>query len=313
MVVKVDLTAAELQMLGLQNVGVSYAKQQKRSASRNYNDFRSVFGACPKTCEAILRDIQTTTIPEARIDKPDPDYFLMSFYWLRVYDIEVGNGLRWKIHPDTFRKHAWKYVGAMAGLKGLKIVWRYDDGHDEEIYIISVDGTHCRINEPRTQPSATWNSPKLNKPGLSYEIAISVVTSEVVWLNGPFPAGVHDLTIWKKPGGLKSKMPAGKKAIADKGYIGKRGGKDNQPMLAVSNEYDSPAVRRFKRMARARHENFNCRMKVFKVLENRFRHGVEKHKGVFEAVAVICQYDMENGHPLMDAHVDVDSDDDEAV
>ena len=54
------------------------------------------------------------------------------------------------------------------------------------------------------------------------------------------------------------------------------------------------------RRAHARHEAFNGRLKSFKVLAEKFRHGQEKHKSVFEAVCVIVQYDMENGRPLFD-------------
>ena len=41
-------------------------------------------------------------------------------------------------------------------------------------------------------------------------------------------------------------------------------------------------------------------IKSFKILAERFRHGVEKHKVVFEAVFVIVQYEMEDGHPISD-------------
>ena len=56
----------------------------------------------------------------------------------------------------------------------------------------------------------------------------------------------------------------------------------------------------FKRRARARHETVNGRLKVFKILAERFRHGVEKHQTVLEAVCVLLQCELENGHPLFD-------------
>ena len=43
-----------------------------------------------------------------------------------------------------------------------------------------------------------------------------------------------------------------------------------------------------------------CSAKDFGILRQRFRHGYELHKMVLLAVAVIVQYDMENGHPLFD-------------
>ena len=88
--------------------------------------------------------------------------------------------------------------------------------------------------------------------------------------------------------------PAGKKGIADQGYQGEK------EMLCTPNSYDSAELRTFKGRARARHETFNSRIKNFACLEQRFRHGMEKHKICFEAVCVIVQYQMENGAPLFD-------------
>lgn len=87
-------------------------------------------------------------------------------------------------------------------------------------------------------------------------------------------------------------MPAGKKVIADRMY--------KDAVCAIRNPLDTLVVAEFKRRARARHENFNGRLKTFKALGSRFRHGHEKHKAVFEAVCVIVQYELENGHPLFD-------------
>jgi hypothetical protein len=106
------------------------------------------------------------------------------------------------------------------------------------------------------------------------------------------PGNGGDLVNFKAPDGLKSKIPAGKKVIADRIY--------RDPVCSIRNPQDTPEVRKFKRRARARHETFNARIKSFKVLAEKFHHGAAKHKAVFEAVCVITQYQMENGHPLFD-------------
>jgi SRSO17 transposase len=77
---------------------------------------------------------------------------------------------------------------------------------------------HCRINEPRTQPSVGWYSKKYNKAGLSYELGIAIRENKLVWINGPFPVGQNDLTIYRKPDGLKDKIPQGKKVVGDESY-----------------------------------------------------------------------------------------------
>ena len=45
-------------------------------------------------------------------------------------------------------------------------------------------------------------------------------------------------------------------------------------------------------------------MKTFKILSNRFCHGVQKIGSSFELVAVICQYKNEVDEPLFDILVD---------
>jgi hypothetical protein len=159
---------------------------------------------------------------------------------------------------------------------------------------LSVDGTHCHINEPRKTPSSQWFSHKLNKPGVGYEIAVDLTDSKIAWINGPFPAAKHDIAIYRQENsGLKWKIPEGKKVIADRGYKGKA----NQE-LSTPNIFDEEEIKIFKRRARARQESVNKKMKDFDILENRFRHSVKKHQRVFEAVAVIVQMDMDNGMKL---------------
>ena len=63
---------------------------------------------------------------------------------------------------------------------------------------------------------------------------------------------------------------------------------------------DSKEVRDFKRRALARQETLFKRFKEFGILRQRFRHGFELHKIVLDAVAVIVQFDMENGRPLFE-------------
>jgi hypothetical protein len=99
--------------------------------------------------------------------------------------------------------------------------------------------------------------------------------------------------MYRMEGGLKSKIPANKRLIGDSGY-------PKEPQISRHNMFDSPMVRIFKKRARARHEAFNGRIKNFSVLDQRFRHGVAKHKACFEAVCVMVQYDMENGHPMFE-------------
>jgi hypothetical protein len=125
-----------------------------------------------------------------------------------------------------------------------------------------------------------------------YEIGVHVYENKIVWLEGPKPAATHDITMYREK--LKGKVPDGKRGIADNGYRGEPN------TLSTPNAHDPIELRKFKSRARARHESLNARIKNFKCLAERFRHGIQKHRICFEAVCVIVQYQMENGSPLFD-------------
>jgi DDE superfamily endonuclease len=158
-------------------------------------------------------------------------------------------------------------------------------------WMLSVDGTHCKIQEPRTVPDKNWYSHMHHKPCVAYEIAVDIQHSKIAWVSGPHQAGETDLVIFRKPNGLKERLPDGFKIVGDKGYVG-------DEKVSVNNTFDAPDVKIFKRLARARHEDINGRIKRIDILSNRFHHPIHKHEIVFEAVCVIVQYTLDNGHPL---------------
>jgi DDE superfamily endonuclease len=181
-------------------------------------------------------------------------------------------------------------------------VWpsRWTPGHpdfvndDVPVFLLTVDGVHCRVQEPQHETKSkdpSYYSHKFKQSGVNYELGISVFDNALVWMNGPFKASRHDITIFRRAG-LQLQIPEGHRIIGDRGYAGE------PAQISTPNAHDPVELRRFKSRARARHESFNGRLKTFKSLENRFRHGLDKHKIVFEAVCVIVQYQMENGSPL---------------
>jgi len=297
MVVIRNFTCTQFLQFGLEVVGFDLARQRRTRAATNIERFRACFGVGPGSCAAVFRDIQMTDIPDAHIDKPNVFYFLVALNWLAIYNKEAVMAGFFKSDEKTLREKIKLYVDAIAALKEKKIIWR-DLEEAEEIYVLSVDGVHFRTNEPRKVPSANWCSHKHKSAGLGYEIGISIWHNQVVWIAGPFQPATHDKTKYEEKDGLQSRIPEGKLCVGDRGYRGEKGRQERS--LSIRNTRDSDELKEFKRRVRARHENFNARIKAFDIMENRFRHGMARHKTVFEAVCVLCQYDMENGHPLFD-------------
>lgn len=150
---------------------------------------------------------------------------------------------------------------------------------------ITVDGTDFETVEYRPFNPARL-SHKLNRPGLRYEVALSIATCYIVHINGPFRCGEWtDRRIARN--WLHSRLRPHEYYLADAGYRG--------PGPAITRN-DLPRHRRvtFNQLM-ARHETVNRRFKEFAILRHRFRHGERKHGDIFRCVAVLVQIDLERG------------------
>ena len=163
--------------------------------------------------------------------------------------------------------------------------------------LVSVDGVDFRIEEPypyERQWSRRWYTNKFSGPGLRYEIAICILTGELVWINGPFSPGVYnDYKIFMECG-LKSMLEKNERIEADDGYLGA----DPAYAKAKSAPWHSESSLVIRNNVRARHETINNRMKFFGILRHVFKNGVEKHQDIVLAVAVLVQLSIQMGEPL---------------
>ncbi|MEL7342975.1 MAG: transposase family protein [Bacteroidota bacterium] len=225
----------------------------------------------------------------------------MALHHLKKYPTEEERSGPWDISEKWGRAKVWYWLSKIQALKHEKIVWPNDWGTD--IWVISVDGTHCWINEPQHpewSQDKEFYSHKYAKAGINYEFGIAIATSRLVWMNGPFKAGVNDVKIFSERG-LQAKLAeCRKKAIGDRGYRGK----EYEKQVSTYNAHDSRNVKKFKSRALKRHENFNGMTKRFACLHGRFRHGAGQFATCFEAVAVICQYQIESTQPLYDVLIE---------
>ena len=150
---------------------------------------------------------------------------------------------------------------------------------------ISVDGTDFRILEP-SPFDAKWYSHKFKGAGLRYEIGISIQGGDIVWCNGPFPCGTwSDLKIAKSE--LHGMLDQDERYIADRGY--RNGGVGSWTPDEGPARFDE-----MKAAVRARHETVNGRFKRWAILNNVYRHDIDKHEKVMWAVLMLTQakFDM---------------------
>ena len=143
------------------------------------------------------------------------------------------------------RNLIWEMLRKIRALKAKKITWPDELGNDD-IWIMSVDGTHCWIAEPghlNWSQDSEYYSHKYNKAGINYELGVALASQKLIWMNGPFKAGTNDVSIFQHKG-LKQRLEnLGKKAIGDSGYRG------HQECCSTPNANDSDKVKEFKSRA----------------------------------------------------------------
>jgi hypothetical protein len=320
----VVLTPDEVLKRGLKLVGFTNTQIGRVQEKKNQSRYRTHYGAHP----VLLTLLQETTDENARLELDTTSRNGRRLTLNRLWIISLwpftsfyATLLRSKQRPSS--KYATKptdngsgilWRRAIALLKDEVICWpeswnnadNKEDPISQIIFAITVDGTHCHIEEPTHEDfseNPRYFSHKLKCDAYDYEIAISIFEGRVVWAARPYPPGTNDITIFRhklKDKILESQGRSGvqHRAIGDKGYRGER------EIVSVPSSHDKAEVRTFKSRALARHETFNARMKNFDCLEDRFRHtghprrkevsGAEvKHQWCFNAVLVICQLQLE--------------------
>ncbi|KAL7537676.1 hypothetical protein ACHAXR_011645 [Thalassiosira sp. AJA248-18] len=297
-------TESEVFSFGLSQVGFDENRQHSVCRDLNIERFKAHYGIEPITVWAIFRDLKK--------DHPSVNlkHFMLALNWFKLYDTEHVLAGRWGNCEDHIRAKVKEYARKIQSLKTKKIV--FGGWGDEEVHIITVDGVNFMVQEFRLDPGAKWFDHKTKSAGLTYELAIAIRRNKLVWIKGPEPAGSkHDITIFRggtkeqgkkkwDPNSLYFKLPAGKKAVGDSGYAGEPG------KVTTTRDQHSSELKKFLGRAKNRQESFHARLKSFNILGQRFRHGkstkdkMAMHKTCVEAVCVIVQYDLENGHPLFE-------------
>ena len=233
---------SELLHEGLSLCGFSESRQTRVKVERNEDRFRGNFGVSSLAISKLVTDL----LDGNNIRGFNLRYFFLTLFWLKAYPTYVQIEGPWNLLPETIGPKIKEYARCIQLLKEKKIKWFEDDEIADDIFIITVDGVHCRVQEVRKDPGTKWYSHKSHGAALGYELGIAIRSDRLVWINGPFPASRHDITIYKYGSGtedspqrnLKSMIPKGKRAIADSGYAGE----DNNT-ISVSREGDSDEVK----------------------------------------------------------------------
>ena len=219
------LSPTEALFRGLLLLGYTEARLKRVRRKRNLARFRSHYGSDPLVYTVLLTRLQTTDIKGARVDDHIDKvgvtkfiaYFFMAIHLLCCYPTEnEAEGVFSKsvgCCEKTWSFWSWTIIENIYALKPEVIVWpefwyNPDSGClDEPIFIFTVDGVHCRIEEPTHadfSENTKFYSHKFKQAAVDYEVVISVHEQKCVFINGPFEAGKPDITIFRHS--LKKKL-----------------------------------------------------------------------------------------------------------
>jgi hypothetical protein len=177
-------TPQVLRSLGLCLRG--FDKKRQGVSERLCNErFSANYGVSSITLHALYVDV-IESYPEIGVKD-----FLMGVNELKLYLTEHVQAGHWGLDENTFRRRWKKIVTTIASLKENKIKFDPDDFPNDQIFILSVDGVNFTIWEPRaTNPGSHWYDHKSHSAGLSYEVAVDIRISRILWILGPRPGKI---------------------------------------------------------------------------------------------------------------------------
>lgn len=297
------LTPKDVLHRGLEIMNVPRGKKKE---TRLLDVFRKHYGSSPLDIADCWYDLcyhdESVLSSKEKSDKGFKQ-FLVAQYWLwaRPKNAEMFAS-RFGMSVDYVQgKRLWIWIERIANLAGKKIVWNKSiDSKDTEVFAITADGVDFKLWEkqhPRYPIDTKAMSHKFKSCGAKYIIALSVFQPKCVFIEGPFIGGKGDLDMFRDSGLMQKMKDNGKVCIADRGF---RCAKkvDEHKHFAFPDNMDSKPLSNFKSRARCRQESFNRRLKHFECLSITFTNGFEKHGIALRAVAVMVQYQMDNGSPI---------------
>jgi DDE superfamily endonuclease/Helix-turn-helix of DDE superfamily endonuclease len=160
---------------------------------------------------------------------------------------------------------AWRYVSETVGLlaaRSPKLRTALRDARQAGHAYVVIDGTLIPID--RVAADRPFYSGKHHRHGMNLQV-ISAPDGEIVWVSGPLPGAVHDLTAARIWGILRELAASGLIVLADKGYHGA-----GEPIRIPYKGRNKPAPQKAANRAHAKlrspGERANAQLKTWRIL-----------------------------------------------
>jgi hypothetical protein len=160
---------------------------------------------------------------------------------------------------------AWRYVTetvALLATRSPKLRRALADAKDAGHAYVVIDGTLIPID--RVAADRPFYSGKHRHHGMNLQV-IATPGGDIVWVSGPLPGAVHDLTAARIWGIVRELAACGLVVLADKGYIG-AGGHIRVPYRGRNKPASQKDANRAHAQLRSPAERANAQLKTWRIL-----------------------------------------------
>ena len=147
-----------------------------------------MFGEGPIAINKLFKDCRK------KLRKFKEKYAFMTLQWLKTYAFEVDLAGRYDCCERTVEPKLKEYVRLFQSFIKSKVKFR---GFDDRVYQFTCDGQNYNTNEFRMSPSSKWYNHKSHSSGVKYLYACHLYESRLVYMEGPVPCGVNDISMYK--------------------------------------------------------------------------------------------------------------------
>jgi hypothetical protein len=134
----------------------------------------------------------------------------------------------------------------------------------------------------------------VGKSTLCYELGVDILMGDLIWIQGPYPAGAWpDIKIFTSC--LMHFFKPGKRVEANDGY-----GRHVDKVKCPKNDVNPVENLKMQGCIRARHKMLNGWLKNWGILSQVYYHNIRHHGDIFWTCAVITQLTIKNGKLLFE-------------
>jgi hypothetical protein len=146
--------------------------------------------------------------------------------------------------------------------------------------LMSINGTDFRIPQTGKATTNNWfaSHKYAGKSALRYKIGVSILGGDLVWIQGPYPAGqITDIKIFNKI--LRHFLEPGKRVEADNSYVGA-----TNKIECLSNLCNPIKNKGMQSHICSHYKTINGWFKMWGILKEVYHYNIRRHGEVFWAL-----------------------------